>query len=42
VSGASHRIRYFRQVFEYMKQHEGVAFMTGEEILDWYLRVDGR
>lgn len=42
VSGASHRIRYFRQIFEYMKQHEGVAFMTGEEILDWYLGVDGR
>ncbi|MFN2182790.1 MAG: polysaccharide deacetylase family protein [Anaerolineae bacterium] len=41
VSGASHRIRYFREIFEYMGQHEGVVFMTGEEILDWYLQVDG-
>jgi allantoinase len=41
VSGASHRIKYFKQIFDYMQQHEGVAFMTGQEILDWYLRVAG-
>lgn len=39
VSGAAHRIKYFQQIFEYMKSHEGVLFMTGEEILDWYLAV---
>jgi peptidoglycan/xylan/chitin deacetylase (PgdA/CDA1 family) len=38
VSGASHRIKYFKQIFDYMQQHEGVAFMTGEQILDWYLK----
>lgn len=37
VSGVGHRIKYFRQIFEYMQQHEGVVFMTGEEILDWYV-----
>lgn len=42
VSGASHRIKYFRQIFDYMKQHEGVLFMTGGEILDWYLEASGR
>ena len=41
VSGASHLIKYFRKIFEYMKQHEGVAFMTGCEILDWYLEASG-
>jgi allantoinase len=39
VSGAAHRIKYFRQIFDYMRQHEGVVFMTGEEILDWYLQA---
>lgn len=37
VSGVGHRIKYFRQIFEFMQQHEGVVFMTGEEILDWYV-----
>ena len=36
ISGVPHRIRYYDQVFEYIKGHEGVVFMTGSEILDWY------
>ena len=36
VSGAAHRIKYIEMLLEYMKRHEGVVFMTGEEILDWY------
>ena len=36
ITGAAHRIRYYNQVFEYIKRHEGVVFMTGSEILDWY------
>ncbi len=36
VSGAAHRIKYIEMLLEYIKQHEGVLFMTGEEILDWY------
>jgi allantoinase len=39
VSGAAHRIKYIEMLLEYMKRHEGVAFMTGEEILDWYDHV---
>lgn len=41
VSGAAHRTRYIDMLFEYMKKHEGVVFMTGEEILDWYNEVVG-
>jgi hypothetical protein len=41
VTGAPHRIRYFNELFEYMKAHEGVTFMTGAQILDWYLDVSG-
>jgi allantoinase len=41
VTGASHRIKYFNQIFDHMQQHEGVTFMTGEEILDWYLHAAG-
>ena len=36
VSGAPHRIKYFEQIFTYIKQHKGVLFMTGSEIVDWY------
>jgi hypothetical protein len=36
VSGAAHRIKYIEMLLEYIKQHEGILFMTGEEILDWY------
>lgn len=36
VTGVPHRIKYFDQLFEYMKRYEGVLFMTGEEIIDWY------
>ncbi len=36
VSGAAHRIKYIDKTLQYIKEHEGVMFMTGEEILDWY------
>ena len=36
ITGVAHRIRYYDQLFEYIKGHEGVLFMTGSEILDWY------
>jgi len=36
VTGVPYRIKYFDQIFEYIKQHDGVLFMTGSEILDWY------
>ena len=36
VTGVPHRIKYFEQIYDYMKLHPGVLFWTGEEILDWY------
>ena len=39
ITGVPHRIGYFDQIFEYLKAHDGVAFMTGIEIIDWYKSV---
>ena len=36
ITGAAHRIKYFDMIFDYLRQHEGVVFMTGSQILDWY------
>jgi hypothetical protein len=37
--GAPHRLKYFRRIVETIRQKPDVAFMTGEQILDWYLAV---
>ena len=39
IMGAPHRLKHFRRIFDTIKQKPGVAFMTGEQILDWYLSV---
>ena len=39
IMGAPHRLRHFRKIFETIQQKSDVAFMTGEQILDWYLSV---
>lgn len=39
VTGVPHRIGYFEKIIEYLNSHEGVLFMTGSEILDWYKSV---
>jgi peptidoglycan/xylan/chitin deacetylase (PgdA/CDA1 family) len=36
ITGVPHRIRYYEQIFDYLRSFEGVVFMTGSEILDWY------
>ncbi len=36
ISGAPHRIKYLEAFLDYARGHKGVAFWTGEEILDWY------
>ena len=36
LTGVPHRIGYLEQLYDYIRGHEGVAWMTGEEILDWY------
>ncbi len=39
IMGAPHRAKYFRRIFETVRQKADVAFMTGEQILDWYLKT---
>ena len=36
ITGVPHRIGYYDKIFQYIKRHEGVIFVTGSEILDWY------
>jgi peptidoglycan/xylan/chitin deacetylase (PgdA/CDA1 family) len=36
ITGAAHRVKYLDKIIRFIKKHEGVVFMTGEEILDWY------
>jgi allantoinase len=36
LTGVPHRIGYVEQVLDYILSHDGVAFMTGEEIYNWY------
>ena len=37
IFGVPHRIKYFRKIFEAIRRMPGVVFMTGSQILDWYL-----
>ncbi len=39
ITGVAHRIKYFEMIFDYIRPFEGVLFMTGSEILDWYNSV---
>ena len=41
ITGAAHRIKYYDMIFDYIRQFEGVVFMTGGEILDWYNSAAG-
>ncbi len=41
ISGVPHRVKYFERIYEYMKERSGVLFWTGEQILDWFRRLDG-
>ena len=34
--GVAHRIGYFEELLAYIAGHEGVLFLTGERILDWF------
>ena len=38
IMGAPHRLKYFRRVFERIRERSDVLFWTGEQILDWYLK----
>lgn len=37
LSGVPHRIGYLEEAIDYIRDHDAVAWMTGEEIADWYL-----
>lgn len=37
LTGVPHRIKYLEMLYDYILGHEGVAMMTGSEILDWYV-----
>ncbi len=37
IHGVPHRIKYFRRIFKELSEKPGVVFMTGADILDWYL-----
>ena len=41
IMGVPHRLRYFRDAIAHMRQHDDVAFWTGEHILDWYIEAGG-
>jgi allantoinase len=36
ITGVPHRIKYLEQLFDYIKTHEKVVWMTASEIGDWY------
>ncbi len=36
LSGVPHQVAYFEALLEYLAGHPGVAFWTGERILEWY------
>ena len=36
ISGQPHRIRYLEEVVEHCRTRDGVVFMNGAELLDWY------
>ena len=37
IMGVPHRIKYFRKIYETIRDKPGVLFWTGSQILDWYL-----
>ncbi len=39
ITGVPHRIPYFEKIFQHIKAHDNVLFMTGSEIIDWYKSV---
>jgi allantoinase len=40
LSGVPHRIKYFRKIYEALRQRPGVLFWTGEQIIDWYKQAN--
>jgi len=36
IHGVPHRIRYFEEVYDYLRRKKGVWLTTGEEIYAWW------
>ena len=36
IHGVPHRIRYFEEVYDYVRRKKGVWMTTGEEIYEWW------
>jgi allantoinase len=39
IMGAPHRAKYFRRIFETIREKRDVLFWNGEQILDWYIEA---
>ena len=39
IVGAAHRTKYFRRIFEVIRNRPDVLFWTGEQIADWYVQT---
>ena len=39
IMGAPHRVKYFRETIERIREKQDVLFWTGAQILDWFLQV---
>ena len=37
LTGVPHRIGYLEELLDQIVKHDDVVFMTGEQIVDWYL-----
>jgi hypothetical protein len=37
LTGVPHRIGYLEELLDAISTHDDVVFMTGEQILDWYI-----
>jgi len=41
LTGVPHRIGYLEELLDAIRQHDDVVFMTGAQILDWYVSQTG-
>jgi hypothetical protein len=39
IMGAPHRAKYFRKIFENIRNRSDVLFWNGSQIVDWFLKT---
>lgn len=42
LSGVPHRIKYLEKALDYVRDHKGVLFWTGEQLLEWHQQTSNR